>query len=68
MRFILLIHVPREGVKGFVDEWRSRRPEGVKVLLRPHLSAELLRGAQCFSVVEAKRLDAVTSYCRTLEA
>ncbi|MFH0851002.1 MAG: MBL fold metallo-hydrolase [Candidatus Bathyarchaeota archaeon] len=68
MRFIVLIDVPREELKGFVDGWRSRRPEGVKVLLRPHVSAETLRGARCLTVVEAERLGAVTRYCRELEA
>jgi len=68
MRFIILIDVPREGLKGFVDGWRTRRPEGVKVLLRPHISYETLRGARCLTVVEAERMGAVTRYCRKLEA
>jgi len=68
MRFIILLNVPRDGVKGFVDRWRTRRPEGVKVLLRPHVSGETLNGAQCLTVVEAERLGPVTEYCRTLEA
>jgi 7,8-dihydropterin-6-yl-methyl-4-(beta-D-ribofuranosyl)aminobenzene 5'-phosphate synthase len=68
MRFIVLIDVPCEGLKSFVDGWRIRRPEGVKVLLRPHVSVETLRGARCFTVVEAERLGAVTRYCRELEA
>ena len=67
MRFIVLIDVPREGVQGFVDDWRSRRPKDVKVLLRPHVSAETLRGAQLLTVVEAKKLSPITDYCRSLE-
>ena len=68
MRFIILIDVPGEGVKGFVDGWRGRKPQGVKVLLRPHVSGETLRGASCLTVVEAERLGDVTRYCEALEA
>lgn len=68
MRFIILIDFPHEGLKGFVDGWRTQRPEGVKILLKPHVSAETLRGARCLTVVEAERLGAVTRYCRELEA
>jgi 7,8-dihydropterin-6-yl-methyl-4-(beta-D-ribofuranosyl)aminobenzene 5'-phosphate synthase len=67
MRFIVLIDVPREGVQGFVDTWRSRRPKDVRVLLRPHVSAEALRGAQLLTVVEAKKLSPITDHCRSLE-
>jgi len=67
MRFIVLLDVPHEGVKSFVDAWKNRSPEGVKVLLRPHVSAEALGSARCLAVVEAKKLSAVTDYCRTLE-
>jgi len=67
MRFIILINVPRDGIKSFVDRWRSRRPQGVKVLLKPHVSAETLNGAQCLTVVEAERLGTVTEYCQKLE-
>jgi 7,8-dihydropterin-6-yl-methyl-4-(beta-D-ribofuranosyl)aminobenzene 5'-phosphate synthase len=67
MRFIVLLDVPSECIKGFIDDWRDRRPEGVKILLRPHISAEALRGAQFLTVVEAKKLSAITEYCKSLE-
>jgi 7,8-dihydropterin-6-yl-methyl-4-(beta-D-ribofuranosyl)aminobenzene 5'-phosphate synthase len=68
MRFIILLDVPQENLKGFVDGWRGRRPEGVKVLLRPHVSGEPLRGASCLTVVESNRMGSVMSYCKALEA
>jgi len=67
MRFIILLDVPREGVQSFIDDWRSRRPKDVKVLLRPHVSAEPIRGSQLLTVVEAKKLSPITDYCRSLE-
>jgi len=67
MRFIVLIDVPREGVRGFVDDWRDGRPKDVKILLRPHISAEPIRGAQLLTVVEAKKLSPITDYCGSLE-
>jgi 7,8-dihydropterin-6-yl-methyl-4-(beta-D-ribofuranosyl)aminobenzene 5'-phosphate synthase len=67
MRFIVLLDVPSEGIQGFVDDWRNRKPKDVKILLRPHISAEALRGAQLLTVVEAKKLSPITDYCRSLE-
>jgi hypothetical protein len=67
MRFIVLLEVPSEGVKGFVDDWRDRRPKDVKILLRPHISAETINGAQLLTVVEAKKMNTITDYCRSLE-
>ena len=67
MRFIVLLDVPSEGVQGFVDDWRNQRPKDVKILLRPHVSAEPIRGAQLLTVVEAKKLSPITDYCRSLE-
>jgi 7,8-dihydropterin-6-yl-methyl-4-(beta-D-ribofuranosyl)aminobenzene 5'-phosphate synthase len=67
MRFIVLLEVPSEGVKGFVDDWRDRRPKDVKILLRPHISAETINGARLLTVVEAKKMNTITDYCRSLE-
>ncbi len=67
MRFIILLDIPSEGIQGFVNGWRERRPEDVKVLLRPHVSSETLNGAHCLTVVEAKKFSAVTDYCKELE-
>ena len=67
MRFVVLIHVPREDVQGFVDDWRNRRPQDVKILLHPHISAETVNGAQFLAAVDAKKMSSVTDYCRLLE-
>jgi len=67
MRFIVSLEVPSEGIQAFVDDWRDRRPKDVKILLRPHISAETINGAQLLTVVEAKKLSPITDYCRSLE-
>jgi len=67
MRFIVSLEVPSEGIQAFVDDWRDRRPKDVKILLRPHISAEVINGAQLLTVVEAKKLSPITDYCRSLE-
>jgi 7,8-dihydropterin-6-yl-methyl-4-(beta-D-ribofuranosyl)aminobenzene 5'-phosphate synthase len=67
MRFIVLLKVPNEGIQTFVDVWRDRRPKDVKILLRSHISAEAINGAQLLTVVESKKMNLITDYCRSLE-
>jgi hypothetical protein len=59
MRFIVLLDVPKEGIQGFVDDWKNRRPKDVKILLRPHVSAEPIRGAQLLAVFEAEKMNSI---------
>jgi 7,8-dihydropterin-6-yl-methyl-4-(beta-D-ribofuranosyl)aminobenzene 5'-phosphate synthase len=67
MRFIVLLDIPNDGVQCFVDDWKNRKPNSVKILLRPHISAEPIGGAQLLTIVEAKKLNSITDYCKILE-
>jgi len=68
MRFILLLTVLNEGIQSFVDSWKSQKPEGLKILLRPHISAEPINDAQFLTVVEADNMKTITDYCKLLES
>ena len=67
MRFMVLLDIPTRGIQGFVDGWRNRKPKDVKILLRLHVSAEKISGAQLHTVIEAEKMSVITDYCKSLE-
>jgi 7,8-dihydropterin-6-yl-methyl-4-(beta-D-ribofuranosyl)aminobenzene 5'-phosphate synthase len=56
MRFIALLEIPPEKIEDYIQEWKSRVPEGdkIKIITPPHTLAESYKGIQGFVVFETE--------------